>query len=98
MDSFLFCLLLVAAIALGGRDQMVIAQLSDALADTSGPLIRRPMPLLALGLVCAALSAAVMTYAGFTLASLLPRRAAQMLVAFALAIAAFELGWPVRVR
>ncbi|MEL6737866.1 MAG: hypothetical protein AAFO28_02965 [Pseudomonadota bacterium] len=98
MDSFLFCLLLVAGIALGGRDQRVIAQLSDALADRSGPLIRRPVPLLVLGCVCAGLSAGVMTYAGLSLAALLPQRAAQMLVAFALALAAFELAWPVRVK
>ncbi len=38
-----------------------------------------------------------MTYAGMSLADILPARAAQMLVAFALAIAAFELFWPVRV-
>ncbi|MEO0589602.1 MAG: hypothetical protein AAFZ11_03470 [Pseudomonadota bacterium] len=98
MDSFLFCLLLVSAIALGGRDQRLVAQLSDALADTSAPLIRRPVPLLALGLVCAAVSAGVMAYAGLSLASLLPRRAEQMLVAFALGLAAFELGWPVRMK
>ncbi|MEL6486872.1 MAG: hypothetical protein AAFQ13_06990, partial [Pseudomonadota bacterium] len=43
-------------------------------------------------------SAGVMTYAGLSLASLLPQRAAQMLVAFALGLAAFELAWPVRVK
>ncbi|MEM6857576.1 MAG: hypothetical protein AAF559_06865 [Pseudomonadota bacterium] len=98
MDSFLFCLLLVAGIALGARDQMVIAQLSDALADRSGPFVRRPVPLLVLGCVCAVISAGVMTYAGLSLAALLPQRAAQMLVAFALGLAAFELGWPVRIK
>ena len=98
MDSFLFCLVLVAAIALGGREQMLVAQLSDRLSDRSGVLVRRPVPLLALGLVCCVISAGVMAYAGMTLADILPQRAAQMLVAFALAIAAFELAWPVRMK
>lgn len=98
MDSFLFCLILVAVIAFGGREQRLIAQLSDRLADRSGPLVRRPFPLLAGGIVCAILSAGVMTYAGLTLAKIMPARAAQMLVALALAIAAFELFWPVRLK
>ncbi len=102
MDSFLFCLLLVAAIALGGKDQRIVAQLSDALAhrgaDDGAPPIRRPLPLLVLGIACACATAAAMTYAGMTMADILPARAAQMLVAFALAIAAFELFWPVRVK
>ncbi|MEO1731216.1 MAG: hypothetical protein AAFR64_10800 [Pseudomonadota bacterium] len=98
MDSFLFCLVLVCAIALGGREQMLVAQLSDGLADHSGALIRRPIPLLALGLVCCVISAGVMAYAGMTMADILPERAAHMLVAFALAIAAFELAWPVKLK
>jgi len=98
MDSFLFCLMLVALIALGGREQMLIAHLSDALAEGAGAEVRRPVPLLVLGITCACATAAVMAYAGMTIASILPPRAAQMLVAFALAIAAFELAWPVRVR
>ncbi len=98
MDSFLFCLVLVAAIALGGRDQMIVAQLSDALGEGAGGMTRRPVPLLALGIACACATAAAMTYAGMSLADIMPARAAQMLVAFALAIAAFELFWPVRVK
>ncbi|MEM7666358.1 MAG: hypothetical protein AAF250_10930 [Pseudomonadota bacterium] len=90
MDSFLFCLLLVFAIVLGGRDQLIVARLSDAL--------ERSVPLLLVGGVCALISAGVMAYAGATLAAILPPRAADMLVAFALAIAAFELGWPVRLK
>lgn len=96
MDSFLFCLILVALIALGGREQRLVAQLSDALARGEGALLKRPVPLLALGWVCAGVSAAVMTYAALTLADIMPVRAAWTLVAFALAIAAFELAWPVR--
>ncbi len=102
MDSFLFCLLLVAAIALGGRDQMIVAQLSDVLGDraNNGAAMPndRPVPLLALGMACAGVTAGAMTYAGMSMAQILPLRASQMLVAFALAIAAFELIWPVRVK
>ncbi len=98
MDSFLFCLILVALIALGGREQMIIAQVSDALAYRQGAALRRPIPLLVLGWTCALITAGVMTYAGMTLADIMPPRAAWMLVSFALAIAAFELAWPVRLK
>ncbi|MEM7690489.1 MAG: hypothetical protein AAF291_15850 [Pseudomonadota bacterium] len=98
MDSFLFCLILVALIALGGREQRLIAQLSDGLADRSGAVVRRPLTLLALGWAGAAASAGVMTYAALALADIMPARAAWMLVALALAIAALELAWPVRMK
>ncbi len=90
MDTFLFTLLLVFAVSLGGRDQLVVARLSDALAQS--------WPLLVVGGLVSLVSAGVMTFAGATLADILPPRAADMLVAFALAIAAFELFWPVRVK
>lgn len=102
MDSFLFCLLLVAAIALGGRDQLIVAQLSDALAETGRAgepgSIKRPAPLLAVGLLSAAITAGAMAYGGAIIADLLPPRAARMLVALACAMAAFELAWPVRLK
>lgn len=94
MDSFLLTLLLVFAIALGGRDQLLVAQLSDSLAKGD----QRPVPLLALGLSCAAISAAALAVAGWSLAEILPARAADMLVAFALAAAAIELAWPIRLK
>jgi len=90
MDSFLFCILLVFAIALGGRDQLLVSRLSDGLEQSP--------QLLGVGTICAFLSAAVMAFAGATMAQILPPRAADMLVAFALAIAAFELFWPVRMK
>lgn len=90
MDSFLLCLLLTFAIAMGGRDQLLVAQLSE--------LLERSAQLLVMGAVCSAISAAVMVWTGMTIAQIMPPRAAQMLVAFALAIAAFELAWPVKVR
>ena len=94
MDTFLLTLLLVFASVLGARDQMLIAQLSDAFAQAQS----RSSQLLFTGWFCAAASAAIMAYAGATIAELLPSRAAAMLVAFALGIAAFELAWPVRLK
>lgn len=88
MDTFLISLLLVFALALGGRDQWLVARWAEVLG--------RSVPLLLTGMACAALSAALMAWAGAEFAALLPRRAAQMLVAFALALAAFELAWPVK--
>ncbi|MEP3421528.1 MAG: hypothetical protein ABJN35_07335 [Erythrobacter sp.] len=90
MDSFLFCLILTTAIAIGGREQLIIAQFSEQL--------ERSTPLIFTGAVCAVAAAAVMAFAGANMAAILPQRAADMLVAFALAIAAFELFWPVKVK
>ncbi|MBV7258078.1 TMEM165/GDT1 family protein [Erythrobacter crassostreae] len=90
MDAFMFTLLLTFIIALGGRDQMIIAQFSDELERTNGLLI--------LGLACAAASAAVMAYAGWTIAAILPARAANMLVAIAIAFAGLELFWRIKLK
>jgi len=87
--SFLLALLLVFALALGGRDQWLVARWADALG--------RSAPLLLVGIVSAALTAALMAWAGSALAGLLPPRAQWMLVAFALAIAAAELAFPVSI-
>ncbi|MEL7447283.1 MAG: hypothetical protein AAGK02_16000, partial [Pseudomonadota bacterium] len=54
--------------------------------------------LLLVGGLTSVISAAVMAYAGATLAQIMPQRAADMLVAFALALAAVELAWPVKVK
>ena len=90
MDTFLLCFVLVFAIALGGRDQVIVARLAETL--------ERSVALLMLGAVCAAISAGVMTWAGMALAQIMPPRAAEMLVAFALATAAVELLWPVKLK
>ena len=90
MDTFMLSLLLTFAIALGGREQLVVGQFSDA--------VGRSVPLLLIAIGCAAASATVMAWAGWSIASLLPDRAADMLVAIALAIAAFELSWEVRLK
>jgi putative Ca2+/H+ antiporter (TMEM165/GDT1 family) len=88
VDSFLLALLLVFVLALGGRDQRLVAQLSEALGPSA--------LLLAVGCAAAAVSAGVMAWLGSEVAALLPRRAARMLVAFALGFAALELALPVR--
>lgn len=90
MDSFLLCLVLTFAIALGGREQLIIAQFSQVL--------ERSLPLLVTGALCAVISAGVMAYAGSSMAAILPQRAADMLVAIALFMAAAELVWPVKVK
>ncbi len=88
MDVFLLSLVMVFAIALAGRDAAVMAALAERLG-------RAPL-LLAAGMACAGLSAALMAWLGSTFAALLPYRAAQMMVAFALGFAALELALPVK--
>lgn len=88
MDGFLLSLLLVAALAAGGRDQWMVARWAGALGQSG--------QLLAVAVVSSCLAAAAMAWIGAEFASLLPRRAGQMLVAFALAMAAAELALPVR--
>ncbi len=90
MDSFLLCMVLTFAIAFGGRDQLIIAKFTEAVGRTTA--------LLAMGMLCAVVSASVMAYFGASIASILPQRAADMLVAFALAAAAVELAWPVKMK
>lgn len=90
MDGFLIALLLVFALATGGRDQLMVARWADHLG--SG------MALLVVAVLISALSAGAMAWAGAEFAALLPRRAAQMLVAFAFGIAALELALPVRLK
>lgn len=88
MDGFLLALLLTFVLAFGGRDQVLVAQWSDALGQR--------MSLLLIALICAGVSAGAMAWLGSGFAALLPRRAGQMLVAFALGAAAIELAWPVK--
>lgn len=90
MDGFLLSLLLVAMLATGGRDQWLVAHWADRLG--------RSVQLLAVAVLASGLSAAAMAWIGAEFAALLPRRAGQMLVAFALALAAAELAWPVRAQ
>ncbi len=90
MDAFLLALILTFVIALGGREQLIVAQFSSQLD--------RNVPLLIIAAACAIASAAVMAYVGASMAAILPRRAAEMLVAFSLGIAAIELAWRVKIK
>jgi putative Ca2+/H+ antiporter (TMEM165/GDT1 family) len=90
LDGFLLALLLVAALAMGGRDQWMVARWSDALGRSGA--------LLAVAVLSSVLAAGLMAWVGAQFAALLPGRAAQMLVAFALAAAAFELAMPVKLK
>lgn len=90
MDTFMLSMLLVFVIALGGREQLIVGQFSDQ--------VGRSVPLLLTAMACAGASAVVMGWAGWNIAAMLPGRAAEMLVAIALAIAAFELSWEVKLR
>jgi putative Ca2+/H+ antiporter (TMEM165/GDT1 family) len=90
MDGFLLALVLVFALALGGRDQGLVARWAEALGQG--------IPLLLTAIACAVLSAAAMAWVGAEFAALLPRRAAEMLVAFALGLAALELAMPVKAQ
>ena len=88
MGAFLFALVSVFAVSLGGRDQMLAARLADRLGKGGG--------LLAVGALASTLSAVIMAAAGLALALVLPEPAADMLVAIGLLIAAVELAWPRR--
>jgi putative Ca2+/H+ antiporter (TMEM165/GDT1 family) len=90
VDGFLLALLLVFALANGGRDQWMVAHCADALG--------RSLPLLIVAALSSCLAAAAMGWIGSGFAALLPQRAGQMLVAFALGMAAVELVWPVRLK
>lgn len=90
MDGLLLSLLLVAALATGGRDQWLVAHWAGRLGQSA--------QLLGVAVVCSCLAAAAMAWAGAAFAAILPQRAAQMLVAFALAAAATELAFPVRLK
>lgn len=88
MDGFLLSLLVVLALATGGRDQWLVAHWAGTFGQSA--------QLLAAALACTCLSAATMAWIGAEFSALLPPRAARMLVAFALGIAAVELALPVR--
>ena len=90
MDGFLIALIATFVIALGSREQLIVAHFAQSLART--------VPLLVTGAVCAVTSAAIMAFAGATMADMLPVHAAQMLVALALLFGAAELAWPVKVK
>ncbi len=90
MDSFLFALVVVFLTSMGGRDQLLVARLSEALGQNRA--------LLGVAMAVCAATAAVMAYAGASIAAMLPGPARQMLIAIALAVAGAELLWPVKLK
>ncbi|MEO9461298.1 MAG: hypothetical protein ABJ242_01055 [Marinomonas sp.] len=90
MESFLFCLIAVFLLSLGARDQLMMARMSQA-SGGAGSLI-------VIGAVTCIVSAGAMAFAGSGIAALLPEAAQNMLIAFALIAAAFELAWPVKIK
>ncbi len=90
MTASLYFAMVAAFLAgFGARDQLIVARLSGHFGGS--PLV------LATGLACATLSAAAMAWAGWQIGAMLSASAKVMLVAFALAAAAFELFWPIKV-
>lgn len=85
MSEFLFALVAVFLTSLGSRDQLLVARLSDSLGPNKGLLVT--------GCVTAALTAAAMAWGGNAISAMLPAAGKTMLVAFALLMAAAELGW-----
>lgn len=90
MDSFLFALVAVFLLSLGGKDQLLVARFTARLGQRKS--------LLALGMLVSAVTAAIMAYAGASISAMLPGSARLMLIAIALLIASVELFWPVRLR
>jgi putative Ca2+/H+ antiporter (TMEM165/GDT1 family) len=85
LREFLFAFVAVAAVSLGGRDQLLVARLADRLG--------RSGPLLVVAALASSLSAFAMAAAGLALTLVLPGPAADMLVAIGLLLAALELAW-----
>lgn len=90
MDGFLLALSLAMATALGAREQVLVARLSDALG--------RSIALLATAVASAVTSAALMAWLGARLAPLLPPVGACVLIVAALGRSALELAAPVQLR
>ena len=89
MSGALFlALVAVFATAMGGRDQLLVARLREALGPS--------LPLLLAGVLCASLSAAALAWAGTVIDAMISDAAETMLIAFALLAAAIELFWPHR--
>ncbi|WP_454598610.1 TMEM165/GDT1 family protein [Qipengyuania sp. SM2507] len=86
--SLIFAMVAAFLAGIGARDQLIVARLSGHFGGS--PLV------LATGLACATLSAAAMAWAGWRVETMISDSAETMLVAFALAAAAFELFWPIR--
>ena len=90
MSAFLLALVATLLASTGGRDQRLVAQLSERM--------NAPVPLLIAAGASAIVAAMIAAAFGEALALLLPSAAKTMLVAFALILAAIELAWPILQR
>lgn len=88
MSSLLFAFVAVLLGSFGGRDQLIVAQVSGA--------SRRGPGVLCAAIASATLSAVVMALAGQAVSTMLPGPGKTMLVAIALLFASLELAWPVK--
>ncbi|MBO9499740.1 MAG: hypothetical protein J7496_15560 [Novosphingobium sp.] len=90
MPAFFLALIATFVASMGGRDQRLVAWLSEKLGASTGLLVA--------AWIASALTATIAALAGEGLAALMPPEAKQMFVAFALLAGAVELCWPVRLR
>ena len=86
--SLFLAMVAVLVTAIGGRDQLIVARLSEMLGA-------RPA-LLVVGMAVSCISSAVMAFGGAFIAASISDAAETMLVAIAMVVAAAELFWPVR--
>ncbi len=90
MSSVFLAFAAVLLTSMGGRDQLLVAQLSARL--------QRRVSLLVVGCMAAIVTALAMGWAGHLAGQILPNSGKPMLAAFALLCAAVELAWPIRPR
>lgn len=88
MSAFFLALIASFALALGARDQLLVAHLRTKLGGSAG--------LLLVAVASSALTAALAAYVGMGLGTRLAAGASNMFVAIALLVAAVELAWPWR--
>lgn len=90
MPAFFLAMLACFVAATGGRDQRLVAHLSEKLGASGGLLLA--------GWVACAVTASIAAIAGEGMAVLLPPAAKTMLIALALLLGAAELAWPFKLR
>ena len=85
MPAFLIALLLGVLASTGGRDQLLVAQLSAS--------FRKPLPVLVVAWISNALTGTAAVVAGAWLAPMMPPGGKLILLAIALGFAAVEMAW-----
>ncbi|WP_170004934.1 hypothetical protein [Pseudopontixanthobacter vadosimaris] len=89
MPALFLAFLAVLVLSFGGRDQLLIAQLSARSGQSTAVLLA--------GAISATVAAGAIAAGGAWMAGMMSPSARTMFVALALGLAAFELVWPVRV-